>query len=81
MRRCFSHSENETPRSSVLDHKGVAIREVPVEDVMIPGRMIRWNVNIGSLPGFLVAGRDMANVFDKAMAESDKKDPPHFRLL
>ena len=52
------------------------IRDVPLEDVMIPGRTIRWNVNIVSLSGFLVPDQDMANVFTKAMAEAAQKDPP-----
>ena len=72
----FSHYENEKPRSSVADAKGVIVREVPFEEVMIPERMIRWNVNLSSLTGWLVPDQDMANVFTKAMAGAAKKDPP-----
>ena len=63
-----------------MDAKGIVLREVPFDEVTIPGRMLRWNVNLISLSGFLVPDQDVGNVFTKAMAEAAKKDPPfsHF---
>lgn len=68
----FSHYANKKPRSSGTDAK----REIPFGDVMIPERMIGWNVNMGSLPVSLAPYRDMGNVFTKAMAAAAKKGPP-----
>ena len=52
------------------------LRDIPLEEVVIPERMLRRNFNLITLTGYLVPDHDMANVFTKAMAEAAKKDPP-----
>ena len=59
-----AHYENEKPRrNSPRDPK----REPPYEEVSIPQKMERWDVDLSSFTGLLAPDQDMANDFSKAL--------------
>ena len=69
----FTHYENEMPHR--IDSK--CRREPPYEEVIIPQNMERCAIDLSKLAGFLIQGRDVANVFSKEFYEASKKEPPY----
>merc|ERR1712112_688197 len=69
----FAHCENKKQRRN--SPRGPK-REPPYEEVSIPQKMERWDVDLSSLTGLLAPDQDKANVFSKEFYGSSKKEPP-----